>query len=83
MMEKQKTSPQIWTNRRIGITGAQGATGAQGSTGAQGATGMTGTQGATIRVYLERYVASDGNLGLDPQNALADLISGINSMVET
>ena len=42
----------------------------------------TGTKGATIRVYLESYVASGGNLNQDPQIALADMISGINALAE-
>ena len=42
----------------------------------------TGTKGATIRVYLERYVPTSGNLNDDPQIALADMISGINAMAE-
>ncbi|MEM9579215.1 MAG: alpha-D-glucose phosphate-specific phosphoglucomutase [Pseudomonadota bacterium] len=31
----------------------------------------TGTQGATIRMYLEQYSGADGDIGLDPQQALA------------
>jgi len=42
----------------------------------------TGTKGATIRVYLESYVPSTGDLGMDPQVALADMISAINSLAE-
>tara|TARA_B100002051_G_C16705651_1_gene623609 strand:- start:60 stop:1718 length:1659 start_codon:yes stop_codon:yes gene_type:complete len=42
----------------------------------------TGTQGATIRVYLESYVPSSGDLNQDPQIALADMISGINGLAE-
>lgn len=42
----------------------------------------TGTKGATIRVYLESYVASGGNLNQDPQIALADMISSINALAE-
>jgi phosphoglucomutase len=42
----------------------------------------TGTQGATLRVYLERYVASGGELNQDPQLALADLISAIDGLAE-
>jgi len=34
----------------------------------------TGTSGATLRVYIERYEADPTRLGLDPQEALADLI---------
>ncbi len=35
----------------------------------------TGTVGATLRVYIERYVGTDGNLGMDTPDALADLIA--------
>ena len=34
----------------------------------------TGTAGATLRVYIERYEPSSGNLGEETQSALADLI---------
>jgi len=42
----------------------------------------TGTKGATIRVYLESYVPSSGDLNQDPQVALADMISAINNLAE-
>ncbi|MGB5136232.1 MAG: alpha-D-glucose phosphate-specific phosphoglucomutase [Prochlorococcaceae cyanobacterium] len=42
----------------------------------------TGTQGATLRVYLESYVPPSGNLGQDPQLALADLIESIDGLAE-
>ena len=42
----------------------------------------TGTQGATLRVYLESYVAPGGDLNQDPQSALADLISSIDALAE-
>ncbi len=42
----------------------------------------TGTQGATLRIYLERYVPPNENLNHDPQQALSDLISEINSLAE-
>jgi len=42
----------------------------------------TGTQGATLRVYLESYVAQDGDLDQDPQVALADLITAIDELAE-
>ena len=42
----------------------------------------TGTKGATIRVYLESYVPSSGDLNQDPQIALADMISAINDLAE-
>ena len=35
----------------------------------------TGTVGATLRVYLERYEKGSGELGLDPQEALAPVIA--------
>ncbi|MCP9882891.1 alpha-D-glucose phosphate-specific phosphoglucomutase [Cyanobium sp. Alchichica 3B3-8F6] len=42
----------------------------------------TGTQGATLRVYLESYVAAGGNLNQDPQVALGDLITAIDQLAE-
>jgi phosphoglucomutase len=42
----------------------------------------TGTKGATIRVYLESYVPSSGDLNQDPQLALGDMISSINDLAE-
>ena len=42
----------------------------------------TGTKGATIRVYLESYVPSSGNLNQDAQVALAEMISNINALAE-
>jgi phosphoglucomutase len=42
----------------------------------------TGTQGATLRVYLESYVAPGGNLTQDPQAALGDLITAIDGLAE-
>ncbi|WP_415399441.1 alpha-D-glucose phosphate-specific phosphoglucomutase [Synechococcus sp. W4D4] len=42
----------------------------------------TGTQGATLRLYLESYVPSSGDLGQDPQAALADLIAAADSLAE-
>ena len=42
----------------------------------------TGTKGATIRVYLESFVPSGGDLNQDPQIALAEMISGINALAE-
>ncbi len=39
----------------------------------------TGTKGSTLRVYLERYVSSQGDLQQDPQLALSDLINNIDS----
>ncbi|MEM6889598.1 MAG: alpha-D-glucose phosphate-specific phosphoglucomutase [Pseudomonadota bacterium] len=37
----------------------------------------TGTEGATIRVYLEQYVPSEGDHGCDPQEALSDVRSAV------
>ena len=42
----------------------------------------TGTKGATIRVYLESYMPSSGDLNQNPQIALADMIQGINALAE-
>ena len=42
----------------------------------------TGTKGATIRVYLESYMPSTGDLAMDPQVALADMITAINALAE-
>lgn len=42
----------------------------------------TGTQGATLRVYLESYVPSSGDLQQDPQAALGDLIRAIDALAE-
>ena len=42
----------------------------------------TGTKGATIRIYLESYVPSSGDLNQDPQMALAEMISAINDLAE-
>ncbi len=42
----------------------------------------TGTQGATLRVYLESYVPSSGDLAQDPQLALGDLIRAIDELAE-
>jgi phosphoglucomutase len=40
----------------------------------------TGTQGATLRLYLERYVASNGNLQQDPQAALSSMIAAADGL---
>ena len=45
----------------------------------------TGTVGATIRIYLERYVAPDGDLAQDVDEALAPLVrdaAGLSRMEE-
>lgn len=40
----------------------------------------TGTEGATLRIYLERYVAPDGELALDTGEALAPLIEAADML---
>ncbi|GGD20976.1 alpha-D-glucose phosphate-specific phosphoglucomutase [Sinisalibacter lacisalsi] len=40
----------------------------------------TGTEGATLRLYLERYVAGPDNLHLDVQDALAPVIGAAESL---
>jgi phosphoglucomutase len=40
----------------------------------------TGTEGATLRVYLERYAAGPGGLGLDAQEALAPVIRAAHAL---
>ena len=42
----------------------------------------TGTVGATLRVYIERYVAPGGDLAADAQAALADLIGLSRDLAE-
>ncbi len=42
----------------------------------------TGTQGATLRVYLERYVAADGDHTLDLQTALAPVIDAAEALAQ-
>ena len=42
----------------------------------------TGTKGATIRVYLESYVPTTGDLAQDPQIALGEMIEAINQLAE-
>ena len=42
----------------------------------------TGTQGATLRVYFESFVPSDGDISQDPQLALDPLIKSIDSLAE-
>lgn len=37
----------------------------------------TGTEGATIRIYLERYEPSDGDLNQETQAALARVIEKV------
>ena len=40
----------------------------------------TGTSGATLRVYIERYEPASGDLDLDTQAALADLIEAADAI---
>jgi phosphoglucomutase len=40
----------------------------------------TGTQGATLRVYLERYQPGPDGLHLDPQEALAPIITAAHAL---
>ncbi|MDG1060820.1 MAG: alpha-D-glucose phosphate-specific phosphoglucomutase [Synechococcus sp. cluster3_bin.96] len=42
----------------------------------------TGTKGATLRVYIESYVPTTGDLDQDPQIALGDMIQAINQLAE-
>jgi len=42
----------------------------------------TGTQGATLRVYLESYEPDASKQGLDPQDALAALITLADEMAQ-
>ena len=42
----------------------------------------TGTKGATLRVYLESYVPTTGDLDQDAQIALGDMIQAINQLAE-
>ncbi len=42
----------------------------------------TGTQGATLRVYLEQFTPSDGDHGLDPQEALQPLVGAMLAVTD-
>lgn len=42
----------------------------------------TGTSGATLRVYFDQYVASDGDLDQEPQQALLSLVEAIETLVK-
>ncbi|ABI45251.1 phosphoglucomutase/phosphomannomutase family protein [Synechococcus sp. CC9311] len=42
----------------------------------------TGTKGATLRVYLESYVPTTGDLAQDPQVALGEMIKAIDQLAE-
>lgn len=40
----------------------------------------TGTKGATLRLYLERYVSSNGDLSQNPQQSLASMIKAADDL---
>lgn len=42
----------------------------------------TGTEGATLRVYIERYVGPDGDLGMATADALAPLIAAAQEVAD-
>ena len=42
----------------------------------------TGTEGATLRVYIERYVDHDGNLGMETADALAPLVQAAQEIAD-
>ena len=42
----------------------------------------TGTEGATLRVYIERYVAADGDLSMETAVALAPLIAAAQEVAD-
>lgn len=42
----------------------------------------TGTEGATLRVYLEKYEAPDGDLTQDPQTALGDVVIAVSELTK-
>ena len=42
----------------------------------------TGTEGATLRIYLERYEAPEGDHGIETQEALADLVQAVDQIAE-
>jgi phosphoglucomutase len=42
----------------------------------------TGTEGATLRVYIERYVDRDGNLGMETADALAPLVQAAQEIAD-
>ena len=42
----------------------------------------TGTEGATLRVYIERYVAVGGDLGMETGDALAPLITAAQEVAD-
>lgn len=42
----------------------------------------TGTEGATLRVYIERYVGPDGDLGMETADALAPLAAAAQDLAD-
>ncbi|HEX7743285.1 MAG TPA: alpha-D-glucose phosphate-specific phosphoglucomutase, partial [Sphingobium sp.] len=42
----------------------------------------TGTEGATLRVYIERYVGTDGELGMETGDALAPLVRAAQELAD-
>jgi len=42
----------------------------------------TGTEGATLRVYIERYVGSDGDLGMATADALEPLVRAAQEVAD-
>lgn len=42
----------------------------------------TGTEGATIRVYLERYMPAEGDLGIETQKALAEIVMAVEELTQ-
>jgi phosphoglucomutase len=41
----------------------------------------TGTEGATLRIYLEHYMAPDGDLGIETQSALNPVNMAVKSLI--
>jgi phosphoglucomutase len=42
----------------------------------------TGTEGATLRVYIERYVGTDGDLAMETGDALAPLVAAAQQLAD-
>jgi phosphoglucomutase len=42
----------------------------------------TGTEGATLRVYIERYVGTDGDLAMETGDALAPLVAAAQELAD-
>ena len=70
----------VQTNELLATPGVTGTVAAQ----ATGATAPTaaGTTGATLRVYMEYFEADANNHGLDPQDALKDVIDAAGIITE-